>query len=83
MATYEASKDPRWKEEAACHGLTDLFYGQSGEMPTQKLARELAAVAVCHDCPLEAECLEFALETGEKHGVWGGRTEAELRASYH
>ncbi|MGH3321327.1 MAG: WhiB family transcriptional regulator [Streptosporangiaceae bacterium] len=41
-----------------------------------------AAKAICSRCPVRRECLVWALETGEPHGVWGGLTEqerAELR----
>lgn len=31
-----------------------------------------AAKAACHGCPLQAECLDGALERGEPWGVWGG-----------
>lgn len=40
-------------------------------------ARE--AKAVCHQCPLEAACLAFALENEQRFGVWGGHTERERR----
>ena len=42
--------------------------------------REAAAVAVCGRCPVRQPCLEFALETGPEFGVWGGLTQAGLRA---
>lgn len=38
-----------------------------------------AAKAVCDSCPVRQPCLEFALNTREKHGVWGGLTERERR----
>lgn len=36
-----------------------------------------AAKAICATCPVIAECLDYALSAGERHGVWGGLTEAE------
>lgn len=36
------------------------------------------AALFCHTiCPVQAECLAFALDTGEEHWVWGGTTETE------
>ena len=34
---------------------------------------------VCAVCTVKTECLEYALEEGEVHGVWGGKTETERR----
>jgi len=38
-----------------------------------------AAKAVCAGCPVRVECLEGALERGERHGIWGGLSEYERR----
>jgi WhiB family transcriptional regulator, redox-sensing transcriptional regulator len=32
---------------------------------------------VCAGCPVRAACLEHALRTRERFGVWGGLTEEE------
>ena len=32
------------------------------------------AIAVCHTCPGRDECLDWALETRQAFGVWGGTT---------
>lgn len=37
------------------------------------------AKAVCADCPLIAECLEYAIANDERFGVWGGMSERERR----
>ena len=37
----------------------------------------MEAKALCAACPVRAECLEFALETGQVHGIWGGLTAQE------
>ena len=31
-------------------------------------------------CPVRPECLEYALEVRETHGIWGGLNEMERRA---
>lgn len=38
------------------------------------------AKAVCHRCPAAAECLSWALESGQDDGIWGGMDEDERRA---
>lgn len=63
-----------WVEQAACAGVDpDLFFPDRG-------ASRAAARRVCAGCPVRAECLEYALEAGEKFGVWGGTSEKERRA---
>lgn len=69
---------PDWTERAACRGLDpELFYpvGSSGPAVEQVDA----AKAVCAGCPVRTECLDWALRTGEAHGVWGGTTPEERR----
>lgn len=59
---------PDWYDQAACSGVSvELFYPAIG---SPDLAFE--AQRVCRGCECQADCLEFALETGERHGVWGG-----------
>ncbi|MDQ4445404.1 WhiB family transcriptional regulator [Bifidobacterium longum] len=37
------------------------------------------AKQACLSCPVRAECLRQALETGEQYGIWGGMTPEERR----
>jgi len=36
------------------------------------------ALAICRDCPVQAECLDYALAHDARHGVWGGLTERQV-----
>ena len=38
-----------------------------------------AARALCSECPVQAKCLEYALQNQEQHGIWGGTSEPERR----
>ena len=38
------------------------------------------AKAVCRRCEVREQCLQWALEAGQDHGVWGGLSEDERRA---
>lgn len=68
-----ADDGPTWQDQANCLGVEpDLFFPERGE-PTKH------AKAVCEGCVVKAECLEFALVNGEKHGIWGGKSERERR----
>ena len=38
-----------------------------------------AAKAVCQGCVVRDDCLDYALATVERHGIWGGLTEKDRR----
>ncbi len=68
-----------WQRRASCRGEAgrDFYPPFSGERKGDRRARELRAKAVCESCPVRAECLEHAVVSGERHGVWGGLTSDE------
>ena len=35
--------------------------------------------APVHRCPIQQACLQYALDEGERYGIWGGLDEAERR----
>lgn len=62
-----------WQDDANCKGANaDLFFPERG-------ASTRAAKAICRECQVREECLEFAITTGEKFGIWGGLSERERR----
>lgn len=62
-----------WARHAACAGVDpELFFpGKGGS------AR--AARAVCVTCPVQHECLDYALRWNIKHGIWGGVSQWDRR----
>ena len=38
------------------------------------------AKKVCQSCAVKDQCLDWALDAGQDHGVWGGMSEDERRA---
>ena len=70
-----------WQDDAACRGEDlVLFFGPDGERQPERDIRERKAKAICAQCPVRAECLDYALSRPEKYGTWGGLNEDE-RAS--
>ena len=64
-----------WRLIGLCKGSsTVVFYPPSDD---DSLAEE--AKTICSMCTVRKPCLEFALTTREKHGVWGGLTDRERR----
>jgi len=35
------------------------------------------AKAICRQCPVQIQCLEWALKNNEQHGIWGGLSASE------
>ena len=65
---------PSWTEQALCAEVDpEIFFPEKGGS-TRDPKR------ICRPCDVRAECLEFALDSGEKFGVWGGFSERERRA---
>ncbi len=69
----QSKKQLVWRQKAACRGVDpDIFYPVSEEAAEE-------ARAICRSCPVLETCLEWALSSRERDGVWGGATERERR----
>ena len=70
-----------WHAQAACIGeMGAMFYPpMRAEKRSAKAAREQRAKAVCEQCTVRRECLDYALANNERYGIWGGLTDAERR----
>ena len=67
-----------WRHFAECREEDpELFFPVGTSGPALQQIAE--AKAVCHRCPVSAECLRWALATGQV-GIWGGLSEDERRA---
>jgi WhiB family transcriptional regulator, redox-sensing transcriptional regulator len=63
-----------WMADGLCAQTDpDAFFPDRGESPRP-------AKSVCAACPVRAECAAYALERGERFGIWGGLSERERRA---
>ena len=62
-----------WYEEAVCQTVgVDLFFTEKGGVAAP-------AKKVCDGCPVTSVCLQHALDSGVRHGIWGAKTERERR----
>ncbi len=68
-----------WPSRAACLGADPELFFPIGESGPALLQIE-EAKQVCARCPVRRECLQWALDTGQQSGVWGGLSESERRA---
>ena len=69
-----------WEPHAACRGRqSTFFFPPARESTPQRQIREAAAKQICSQCPVQPQCLDYALRLQEPFGIWGGLNEAERR----
>ena len=70
-----------WQLRAACRGpqAVVFFPPTTPERRDEKRFREAIAKAICEECTVRSECLEYAVAIREQHGIWGGLSETERR----
>jgi WhiB family redox-sensing transcriptional regulator len=67
-----------WRNEAECRRVdASLFFpvGSTGDA----VAQIASAKTVCQRCPVQDACLQYAFETNQEAGIWGGKDEDERR----
>lgn len=67
-----------WRNNAAClEADPELFFpvGNTG----QAIEQIESAKSICGQCSVTEQCLQYALETNQDSGVWGGLSEDERR----
>lgn len=55
-----------WTKRAACVDKPHSWWFPTGA------TNPIRAKEICASCPVQAECLDFALTTNQQWGIWGG-----------
>lgn len=63
--------DPR--DKGACKGLDATIFYPDNNDETE------AAVAICQECLVVQECLDYAMEKREEFGILGGKTQTQRK----
>jgi WhiB family redox-sensing transcriptional regulator len=89
LARWADSLNGAWRRRAACNPATGVapdpsripaFFSLEDADTVFDLQKQREAALFCNTaCPVQAECLQFALNVDEEYGVWGGTTETERR----
>ncbi len=62
-----------WHRDALCAETDpEIFFPEQGGSVSE-------GKAICAECTVRAECLDYALETGQRFGTWGGVSERQRR----
>jgi len=73
--------DEEWKLGARCRGEDpDLWFPRSeGQRSRNRgvAAATMTAKAICGQCPVQSQCLDYAITCDIRFGIWGGRDESE------
>lgn len=64
QALHEDLKGQHWRLEAKCRDIADpdVFWSSHGRR----------AQVICAACPVRQQCYDYAIETKQRHGVFGG-----------
>lgn len=67
-----------WRDTAACLDSDPSLFFPVGS--TGPAVEQIAmATAICTTCQVIDDCLQYALETNQESGVWGGYAEDDRR----
>ena len=67
-----------WRDLAACNSHDPNLFFPAGE--TGPAVQQIqSAKQICTGCGAREDCLDYALETNQINGIWGGLTEDERR----
>jgi WhiB family transcriptional regulator, redox-sensing transcriptional regulator len=67
-----------WMVQGACRGEDPGLFSPVSESGSSQRQTERAR-AICRRCPVVADCLGYAMDTGQE-GIWGATTDGERRA---
>lgn len=82
LSFAHSDEDRAWRAYARCAGLAgpdNPFFPKVGETEPQEQARTASAKALCEGCGVRAHCLAYAIDNGEKHGIWAGEEAEDIR----
>ena len=71
--------DLTWMAKAACRGSDEVSFFNDHYNNNSKIKKikEAEARALCGRCPVQPDCLEYAVVTVQQSGIWGGTDEDE------
>ncbi|PIE32047.1 MAG: WhiB family transcriptional regulator [Ilumatobacter coccineus] len=71
--------DDQWRDDALCRNTDPELFFPVGRTGTALISIDHAK-QVCSECGVVQACLDFALDTNQDSGVWGGLSEDERRS---
>jgi WhiB family redox-sensing transcriptional regulator len=60
-----------------CEWKPELWFPEDIENPKTRQLATAEAIKGCRACPVQEACFDYALESNQKHGIWGGSLPSE------
>jgi WhiB family redox-sensing transcriptional regulator len=73
---------PEWYDQAACIGMSDLFFPETLSQGRPRDDASDEAIAICNVCPVINDCAHYALgqpNAQDPYGIWGGMTARQRK----
>lgn len=69
------AREETWRQYASCAQVVnaEIFHPPRG-------GSTMAAKSICAACDVRERCLRYALDNGERDGIWGGLSAEERKA---
>ncbi|MBB2914907.1 hypothetical protein FHS43_006219 [Streptosporangium becharense] len=83
----DSPRGETWRERAVCKYVEDpdIFFPAFDDMRGGAGAERRAYAKprqVCARCPVWRQCRAYAIERGERYGMWGGLTPRQIRREH-
>jgi WhiB family transcriptional regulator, redox-sensing transcriptional regulator len=80
IQTIIAQETPEWYYNAQCIGTSSEIFFPDGRGESVKYAKMISlAKSICGECTVRRQCLEYAMDSNQPDGVWGGKTLRERK----
>ena len=75
VMTPEEAAELTWQDQALCaQSDPEEWYPEPGDSVNRPKR-------ICRQCPVRVECLAYAMDRDEPHGLWGGLSREERKDS--
>ncbi len=72
---FDPDNPPTWRDDSVCRGFDiSVFFPDESDATAIAHARE-----ICGSCPVQDDCVSYAVENNQNEGIWGGTTRQERR----
>lgn len=71
-----------WLKEAECRNHDPELWFTDGKDDKGNRLKVAQAQSICHTCPVQVQCLQWATDTRQQYGVWGGEKRIEPKVPH-
>lgn len=68
-----------WEQRAECRNYPTSMFFPSDKGDGTDNSHVAKAKSICAVCPVQRQCLDYALANRIAYGVWGGKSERQRR----